>query len=252
MDSILHRCHDYKFLIQRWRKVARSAGLRLDAFSQASGYELFALTSRSSPEGGAYLSAGIHGDEPAATEALLLWAEANPTLLRKLPVIIFPCLNPWGLVNNSRLDEQCRDLNRTFQHDHVEQIQALKRLIAPYRFALSLTLHEDFDGQGLYLYEIERTAPFWGEELLDLARPLIPIEGRMIIDGRRISKAGLLRRKIDPKKFPMIPEAVYLHLHHSERTFTFETPSEFALEQRVRVQMMLIDACIRRTFESAG
>lgn len=161
--------------------------------------------------------------------------------------MIFPCLNPWGLVNNSRTDEHARDLNRTFQHDHVPHIQALKQLIKPHRFALALNLHEDYDAQGLYIYELKRKSPFWGEELVEIARPLMPIEGRTMIDGRRVSKAGLLRRKIKVENFPTIPEAVYLHHHHLvERTFTFETPSEFALDQRVRVQMVLIDECIRR------
>ena len=97
-----------------------------------------------------------------------------------------------------------------------------------------------------YLYELERRTPFWGEDLIEIVRPLIPIEGRTMIDSRRVSKVGLLRRKIDIEKFTAIPEAVYLHFHHAERTFTFETPSEFALEQRVRVQVALVDACVRR------
>lgn len=248
MDPSLLRCHDYKFLIQRWRRVARAAGLRMQPFAEAGGYELYCLASRRIAASGEslYLSAGIHGDEPAGTEGLVRWAEANPGVLRKFPCLIFPCLNPWGLVNNSRVDEACRDLNRTFHHDEVPQIQALKALIAPYRFRLSLALHEDYDGQGLYIYEIERVAPFWGEDLLQMAAPFIPIEGRTTIDGRRTSKAGLVRRKVNLKKFPMIPESLYLHLHHSQRTFTFETPSEFALDVRVRVQMMLIDECVRR------
>ena len=244
---MLFRCHDYEFLIRRWRKVARVAGLELTAFSQAGGYELFVLTSRNpAPQHGVYLSAGIHGDEPAGTEGLIQWAETNLPLLRRLPCVIFPCLNPWGLVHNSRTDEHCQDLNRLFQHEEVPFIQALKAHIKPYHFALSLTLHEDYDGQGLYIYEIERRPPFWGEELLEFARPLIPIEGRTTIDGRRATKAGLLRRRIKIKSFPMIPEAVFLHLHHSQRTFTIETPSEFALDRRVQVQAALIGECIRR------
>ena len=174
------------------------------------------------------------------------WAESNTSLLRNLPCLIFPCLNPWGLENNSRADEEGRDLNRTFQHNDVPHIQALKAFIKSRRFALALHLHEDYDAHGFYLYELEREEPFWGEELVKIARKLIPIESRATIDGRKVSKAGLLRRKIDVKKFTAIPEAVYLHLHHTERTFTFETPSEFALDQRVAVQMALIDACIRR------
>lgn len=246
---MLFHCHNYKHLIRRWRKVARAAGLEMAAFAQADGYEVFRLVSRQPPEGGVYLSAGIHGDEPAATEGLICWAEAHPELLRNRPCILFPCLNPWGLENNSRNDSQGRDLNRTFQHDHVPHIQALKAYIEPHRFCLALNLHEDYDGQGLYLYELERRTPFWGEDLVEIARPLMPIEGRTTIDNRRASKAGLLRRKIDLRKFPALPEAVYLHLHHAERTFTIETPSEFALDQRVRVHVALINECLRRISE---
>ena len=251
MDATFFRCHDYGFLIRRWRKVARAAGLKMAPFAQASGFDLFALTSRPSPEGGVYLSAGIHGDEPASTEGLIRWAEMHCGTLRKLPCVIFPCLNPWGLGHNSRLDEHGQDLNRLFKHEHVPFIQALKAHIKPYRFSLSITLHEDYDGHGLYIYELERQTPFWGEDLLEIARPLIPIDGRTIIDGRRTSKAGLVRRKISLEKFPMIPEAVYLHLHHSERSFTFETPSEFALDQRVRVQVALVEECVRRAMARA-
>ena len=248
MDTSLFHCHDYRLLVRRWRRVARAAGLKMTAFAQAGGYDVFMIAARRSIEGGVYLSAGIHGDEPAGTEALVRWAEANTEILRRLPCLIFPCLNPWGLVNNARNDAEGRDLNRTFQHDHVPHIQALKAFIKPHRFALALSLHEDYDAHGLYIYELERSAPFWGEELVEFARPLMPIEGRVMIDGRRISKAGLLRRKVDIRKLPAIPEAVYLHHHHTERSFTFETPSEFALGQRVDVQMALVGECIRRLF----
>jgi len=251
VDSTLFRSHDYQHLVRRWRKVARAAGLQMNVFAQVSGYEVFVLVSPQLGPGGIYLSAGIHGDETAGTEGLLRWAESNHVILRRLPCVIFPCLNPWGLVNNSRMDANGRDLNRTFQHDHVPHIQALKAFIKPHRFSLALSLHEDYDGHGLYLYELERRTPFWGEDLVEIARPLMAIEGRTMIDNRRASKAGLLRRKINAKKLQAIPEAVYLHLHHAERTFTFETPSEFALEDRVRVQVALIDECVRRTLEEA-
>src|SRR3712207_8217480 len=41
--------------------------------------------------------------------------------LRTLPLLIFPCLNPWGLVNNTRADAEGRDLNRLF-HTHTAPI----------------------------------------------------------------------------------------------------------------------------------
>ncbi len=243
----LYRCHDYAFLLRRWKKAARAAGLEWRAIGEADGYEVYCATTRGAVEaGGVYISAGIHGDEPAGTEALIRWAEANPASLRAQPYLIFPCLNPWGLVNNARLDASGNDLNRTFHHEEVPHIQHWKTLLKGRKFSLALTLHEDYDGEGLYLYEIGRNPPHWGEELLELARPHIEIEARVRIDGRRITKPGLFRRRVDLRRFPQLPEALYLHLHHARRTFTFETPSEFALETRVRVQQLLIHACTQR------
>jgi protein MpaA len=242
------RAHDYRHLIHRWRQVAKSSGLIMRSYIVESGYRIYSLRSARLPATGAiYMSAGIHGDEPAGTDALLGWAEMNLPLLRQAPFLIFPCLNPWGLVNNTRFDAAYRDLNRSFQNDEVASIAALKGMLAGRRFRLALTLHEDFDGQGLYIYEIERVKPFWGEDLLRIASPLIPIEGRTTIDGRR-ANSGIVRRRLILKKFATtgLPEAVYLHLYHSDRTFTIETPSEFALDQRVSAHVAIIQECVRR------
>jgi hypothetical protein len=243
-----HSAHDYRFLVARWRAVAKASGLTMRPLATESGYPVFSLRSkRLSHSAGVYLSAGIHGDEPAGAEALITWAEQNQERLCEMPCLIFPCLNPWGLVNNSRRDAQGRDLNRVFHHDEAGAIHALKRMIKPHQFSLSLALHEDYDAQGLYLYEIERDKPFWGEALLEAARPFIPIEGRTSIEGRK-AKAGLVRRKINLARFRKLgfPESVYLHIHHAQRSFTIETPSEFALEQRVAAHIAIIEECLRR------
>ena len=222
--------------------------MRLEELARANPARVFfARTKALQQEGGVYISAGIHGDEPASTEALIAWAEANATRLNSLPLILFPCLNPWGLVNNCRFDFHGVDLNRVFHTDTAPVITALKRLITPYQFRLALMLHEDFDGRGLYIYEVQRDRPFWGESLLERARTIIPIEGRTRVEGRK-AVAGVIRRRFSAKKFAAMgyPEAIWLHLHHSRRALTIETPSEFALEQRVHAQMAIIDECVRR------
>lgn len=247
-ESSAYRVHHYGQLVRRWRAVARSSGLRLQRFAFAGEDPLLVLRSPAlAAEGGIYISAGIHGDEPAAPEALIAWAERNAARLARWPLLIFPCLNPWGLRNNIRLDAAGLDLNRAFHLDSEPLIAALKKVVAPYRFELALMMHEDYDGEGFYLYEIKRRLPFWGEDVLAVAARKIAIDPRRSIDGQRAS-GGLIRRRFDRELFQRIgyPEAIWLHEFHAERALTTETPSEFGLEQRVRAHVAVLEACVQR------
>jgi hypothetical protein len=245
---MIHRAHDYRHLIARWRAVARQAGLKLRPLIRAGEYPLYFLQNPTlGAAGGIYLSAGIHGDEPGGTEALIAWAEKHGGQLAGKPLLIFPCLNPWGLINNQRRDEAGLDLNRIFHLDDHPLVRAMKQLVQPHRFELALMLHEDFDGQGLYLYEVPRDLPHWGEDLLAVAKRHIAIDPRHRID-RRKATAGLIRRRFSRRVFEEIgyPEAIWLHQAHARRALTIETPSEFALEQRIRAHLAVLEACLRR------
>ena len=246
---MLHRSHDYKHLVARWRRVAREAGLRLRTLAQDDGFDLFYLeTPRLTENAGLYLSAGIHGDEPAAPEALVRWAEKNTARIATMPLLIFPCLNPWGLTNNVRSDSEGSDLNRMFHLDSHPVVAAVRRITQPHRFHIALLMHEDYDAQGVYLYEVRRGLHDFGEELLRRAAKVLPVDPRAKIDIST-AKNGLIRRRISRKKFEAMgyPEAIWLHLFHSQNTFTFETPSEAALDIRVRAHMAVLDECARRT-----
>jgi hypothetical protein len=245
---VSHRAHDYRHLIERWRAVARRSGVPLRRLGRADGLEHFYLrTPTLSSTGGIYFSAGIHGDEPASTEALITWAEREGRRLRKLPVLLLPCLNAWGLRLNIRTNLQGADLNRSFHRTDLPVLKAVKGVVAGHHFDAAVMLHEDYDGQGVYLYESQRQEPYWGESLLAAAGKHLPIDPRTWIDGRKAAN-GIHRRRIDQRRFERIgyPEAVWLHLEHSERTFTVETPSEFALERRVAAHIAVIDEVVRR------
>ena len=193
---MLHRAHDYQHLVTRWRRVARAAGLRLRPLAQDDGFDLFYVeTPQLAGNSGLYLSAGIHGDEPAAPEALVRWAEKNAARLATMPLLIFPCLNPWGLRNNMRTDSQGRDLNRMFHEDSHPVVAAVRRVTRPHRFHIALPMHEDYDAQGIYLYEVQRGRHGFGEELLRRAAKILPLDPRVKIDTS-IAKDGLIRRRI--------------------------------------------------------
>jgi protein MpaA len=162
-------------------------------------------------------------------------------------VIIFPCLNPWGLVHNRRTDSENRDLNRCYHLDTIPRINAQKELLRGRTFRLAMCLHEDYDAQGVYLYEIRKKLTTFGGELLAAAGYHVPIDARRIIEGRRADQ-GWIARKIDLKKFPMVAEAIYLALNHSERTITAETPSEYDLGPRIQAQIAMIQRAIELSF----
>ena len=245
-----HRTHDYGHLVRRWRAIARGAGLKLEEFARQEKYPVYCVQTPGDPlEGSLYVSAGIHGDEPAAPEALACWAEANLAAHVRAsgtkPLFLLPCLNPWGLVHNQRADHKGRDLNRIFDR-HVSPIRELRRRRAGWRFELVLHLHEDYDAQGVYIYEVRAGRTRWDVELLRACTSgTMPVEQRRRIDDWPF-RQGVLAKPINLQDVPLVPEALYLRLRHTDRAVTFETPSEFGLAGRVRAHVRMIQACLQR------
>lgn len=252
-DPLPDEVRDYRLLLERWLALSvRLPGFSLRIYAEAGGYPLAVLESvapdPSRPS--LYLSAGIHGDEPAGVEGLLRWASEDPRALHGINWMIFPCLNPWGLERNSRLDAEGRDLNRTYNSRKVPQIVAQRELLRGWSFAAAACLHEDYDARGFYLYEIASARPHWGESLCRDLAPLMPADPRRKIDGHP-ARGGLIRRRVTPDLLKGHPEAFLLHFRHAARTFTLETPSEMDLGRRVAVQKRFLKrlaAMIRSTF----
>jgi len=239
------RAHDYRWLVKRWRAVVAKSGWRMRKFAEADGLPVYGIeSSPQAAETRLYLSAGIHGDEPAATEALFTWVERRAASLGQISLLIFPCLNPWGLQNNDRHDAHGRDLNRGYRTRGVAVIDAQKAQVGDRTFDAAVMLHEDFDAQGVYVYEIPGARPLWGERLLAAAGRHVPHERRRRIEGRRC-REGVVRVRVTPETMPDHPEAFFLHFGHTRRSLTLETPSEFSLTARVRAHMAMLDEVLR-------
>ena len=236
---------DYRLILQRWLDVTKRI-LSLSVFGKAGGYPLVVVeTECLDPDApSVYLSAGIHGDEPAPVEALTGWSESSLSSVAGWNLMIFPCLNPWGLERNIRLDAEGRDLNRFYNSKKVTQLNAQLALMKGRRFDVAACLHEDYDSRGFYLYEIASNRPYWGEKLCrDLSSVMKP-DPRRSIDGHS-AKGGVIRRRVTPGTSKGYPEAFRLHFHHAERTFTLESPSEAALPNRVDLHQGFLDALVR-------
>jgi hypothetical protein len=179
-----------------------------------------------------YISAGIHGDEPAGPLAarLLLQENAWPP---GLEIRLCPCLNPTGFPLNQRENCDGLDLNRQYLAPQAEETLAhidwLKRQPP---FDLCLCLHEDWEAHGFYLYELNPDRlPSLAEAMIDRVSTLCPIDRSEIIEGRP-AQGGIIRPDFDPRTRPQWPEAFFLITHNTRLSYTLEAPSDFPLPAR--------------------
>jgi hypothetical protein len=234
-------------LAERWLRVAGRAGIKAREFAKAGSIPLLALESPAAAAGEPliYLSSGVHGDEAGAACGLLAWAEANIPLLKKRAVLIFPCLNPHGLMLNTRADHRGLDLNRRFHLADDEVCGPWQREIAGRRMITGLCLHEDYDAEGAYVYELSHQREAVSPAIMEECARVVPLDGRTKID-RRSALNGVIRRRTIPKDLPGMPEAIELHRRGCAVTLTFETPSEVALDVRMAAHQRFITTAIER------
>lgn len=99
------------------------------------------------------ISAGVHGDEPAAPWALLSVVR-DGLLDTRFAYRIWPCLNPSGYMAGTRANADGHDVNRSFSRGGTTpEARAVLTANRDRRFVLALDMHEDFEASGCYVYE---------------------------------------------------------------------------------------------------
>jgi protein MpaA len=243
-----HECViDPPVFTARMGEAARVHGLRIEHFGEISGTPLLALTKRTAgPRPRIYLSAGIHGDEPAPPLAVLDLVERGVFDSRAV-WFLCPLLNPAGFVCRTRENAAGLDLNRDYKALRSLEIQAHARWLQRQpNFDVTLQLHEDWEAQGFYLYEI------CSIEDRSIARAMIqgvaanfPIETATVIDGFAVAEPGIIRPAADPLLRDSWPESIYLRAHHTQLGYTIETPSSLPLAQRIRTLTTAVESALR-------
>jgi hypothetical protein len=207
---------------------------------------------RAAPTGAGrvYLSAGIHGDEISGPLALLEMLR-QPDFFAAFETTIFPMLNPDGLARGVRGNAGGIDLNRDYRNpksaeiaSHIETLKTLGR------FDAAMMLHEDFEGVGAYLYELnDALPPTLGGEIVAAMGRHVPIDLRPEIEefparGGVLQRRDLVRKLGPIEERPEWPEAIYLSVHHTQVSYTTETPMPFPLDQRMQAQIAAVETLL--------
>lgn len=191
-----------------------------------------------------YLSAGIHGDEPAGPLALLELLRAGFFAV-DVDWTICPALNPTGLAAGCRDNADGVDLNRDYRLQQSLEASAHAAWLAAMPVpAMFLSLHEDWESCGFYLYEINTGAnnPQRTRGIIAAVSPWFPAEAGPDIDGHTPREAGWIFHEAEADVPEGWPEAIYLAKLGCPLSFTFETPSHAKLADRVAAQCAAVRA----------
>ncbi|RKU31859.1 hypothetical protein C6497_00835 [Candidatus Poribacteria bacterium] len=215
-----------------------------------------------------YVSAGIHGDEPAGVEcAIRLIQQLSDNqqykywdfLLDTYNWMISPCDNPYGYERDTRENAVGLDLNRMFetpeqtketefivesirripQQKHINSHAGSNRLA----ITLALDLHEDMDSAGFYLWERRRTyhKPI-GDAIVAKVNSVCNINRSSIIEGHHNDNGVItLLDQITSKGWT---RGRYLAEHENTPCLILETPTRLDWNTRVKAHMVAIQAAI--------
>lgn len=195
-----------------------------------------------------YLSAGIHGDEPAGPLAALALMDIG-AFPDDRHCIVCPALNPCGLAALSRTNRLGVDLNRDYLHMSSLETAAHSRWLESRPVPdLFVSLHEDWETAGFYFYEInlgvddaDRAAA-----LLHAVAPYFPAEPGPEIDGHEARAPGWIHHRAEADLPDAWPEAIWLAKRGCPLSFTFETPSTADLAARVSAHVAGVRTLLAR------
>jgi murein peptide amidase A len=239
---------DIRAVLRDVKSAAQAHGWTSELFYKTGDLELFALSlpRRNAARTGSriYISAGIHGDEPAGPLATLRLLQEN-NWPPDAEIWLLPCLNPDGFILNTRGNADGIDLNRDYRHLESGEVTAhIRWLERQSKFDLTLCLHEDWESHGFYVYELnpDHHAPL-GEKIVEEVTRVCPIDLSPVIEGRE-AKAGIIRPSLDPAGRPQWPEAFWLIQNKTRRSCTLEAPSDFSLATRVNALVAGVRAAL--------
>lgn len=236
--------------LRRFRETARAVGCETGEIGAAccGGPLPFARRGAATPDAPAvFVSAGIHGDEPAGPLALLALL-TSPAFRRDVSWTLLPLMNPSGWEAGTRESAAGADLNRDYRDPTQPETLAETAWLRDHRarFDWAVNLHEDWEATGCYVYELRPSSrPSLARELLAATAAHLPVDQAPEIDGLPAFH-GIITPSFDDSTDRLLwPESLRLARDHAPLVHTLETPSSSPPGRRVAAMLAALDAGVR-------
>jgi hypothetical protein len=206
------------------------------------------------------ISAGMHGDEPAAPWALVALAR-DGLLDPRFAYRLWPCVNPSGYVAGTRANADGQDVNRSFSRGGTTpEARAIFTANRDRRFALGIDLHEDFEADGCYVYEPLRPgfAPYFsGPIVRSLDQAGLPVQtighgfdlgapsGSDLAEMYALDRGTVLvNYEVELRVFEGLPSSLALMYRGTPNALTFESPRPRPWDERIAAHRVAVTTAI--------
>ena len=225
--------------------LAEQFGFSRQVLAEVDGHEIPAFVRQAEGAARVYVSSGMHGDEPAGPLALCeLLKEGLFTV--EVEWMLCPLMNPTGVAMGSRENKQGVDLNRDYLRRSSAEVAGhvrwLEKQPVPDVF---LSLHEDWESTGFYLYEIQKCEfSSVADAILKAAANEIGPEPSSLIDDHAVREPGWIFHKPEADFPEDWPEAIYMANMGTQVSYTFETPSSLELNKRINCHKLALNKAV--------
>jgi hypothetical protein len=204
--------------------------------------KLFSIANRSGFKYRAFLSGGIHGNEPAGAETMGRFIEAlagDASLFPGISFDIVPITNPWGWSHDKRHNADGKDINRDFAAFSSQEAKIISGYLEGQHYDLMIDDHEDPDGKGFYLYQYAMPGQSLSRKVIGAVREMgFPIEQDVNMITLKTDD-GLIDAPLWGLWYMQATRQLsfpnYCRLYKSDTVFTVETPTRLQYEDRLAI-----------------
>lgn len=245
---------DLQDYLKEISSVLIAEGFEEEVYAEVEGYKLCGYKRIREGEPLVYLSAGMHGDEPAGPLALLS-AVKHGLLDCAVSFCICPMLNPTGMARGTRENKDGHDMNRDYMRLHSDEVKGHVKYLEGLKPELFLSLHEDWESTGYYFYEIntEEDNPAMYQSITDAVQKVMPLEPNSLIDDHEVREQGWIYHRAEADEYECWPEAIFMaKKNECPLSFTFESPSSLAMELRVKAHETVLFCVLEERYKCSN